>query len=113
MKIIVLQENLARGLGIVSRAVSPRGTLPVLANILTASGFDLPGVPWALYITDSGISIHETYWRNDYGRPRSHGCINISPTASRWLYRWPLPSVESKKQFVFDRAAGTRADIVK
>jgi DNA polymerase-3 subunit beta len=37
MKISVLQENLARGLGIVSRAVSPRSTLPVLSNILFAT----------------------------------------------------------------------------
>jgi DNA polymerase-3 subunit beta len=37
MKVTVLQENLARGLGIVSRAVSPRGTLPVLSNVLIAS----------------------------------------------------------------------------
>lgn len=37
MKVTVLQENLARGLGIVSRAVSPRSTLPVLANILIAT----------------------------------------------------------------------------
>ncbi len=37
MKITVLQENLAHGLGIVSRAVSPRSTLPVLANILIAT----------------------------------------------------------------------------
>ena len=37
MKVTVLQENLARGLGIVAKAVSPRSTLPVLANILIAS----------------------------------------------------------------------------
>ena len=37
MKVTVLQENLARGLSIVSRAVSPRSTLPVLSNILFAS----------------------------------------------------------------------------
>lgn len=37
MKISVLQENLARGLSIVSRAVSPRSTLPVLSNILVAT----------------------------------------------------------------------------
>jgi DNA polymerase-3 subunit beta len=37
MKVTVLQENLARGLGMVSKAVSPRSTLPVLANILIAS----------------------------------------------------------------------------
>jgi len=37
MKVTVLQENLARGLGTVSKAVSPRSTLPVLANVLIAS----------------------------------------------------------------------------
>lgn len=37
MRVTVLQENLARGLGVVSRAVSPRSTLPVLANVLLAS----------------------------------------------------------------------------
>jgi DNA polymerase-3 subunit beta len=37
MKVSVLQENLARGLNIVSRAVSTRSTLPVLANVLVAT----------------------------------------------------------------------------
>jgi len=37
MKVTVLQENLARGLSVVSRAVSPRSTLPVLGNILVAT----------------------------------------------------------------------------
>ena len=37
MKVSVLQENLSQGLSIVSRAVSPRSTLPVLANVLIAT----------------------------------------------------------------------------
>ena len=37
MKVSVLQENLAYGLNIVSRAVSPRSTLPVLSNLLVAT----------------------------------------------------------------------------
>lgn len=37
MRVSVLQENLSHGLNIVSRAVSPRNTLPVLANVLVAS----------------------------------------------------------------------------
>jgi DNA polymerase-3 subunit beta len=37
MKVSVLQENLAYGLSIVSRAVSSRSTLPVLSNILLAT----------------------------------------------------------------------------
>ena len=34
MKVIVKQDQLAQGVGIVSRAVSTRSPLPVLANIL-------------------------------------------------------------------------------
>ncbi len=37
MKVTVLQENLARGLSMVAKAVSPRSTLPVLANVLIAT----------------------------------------------------------------------------
>jgi len=37
MKVSCLQENLARGLSIVARAVAPRSTLPVLGNVLVAS----------------------------------------------------------------------------
>ena len=33
MKVSILQENLAHGLSIVSRAVSSRSTLPVLGNV--------------------------------------------------------------------------------
>ncbi len=37
MKVTVLQESLAHGLSVVSRAVSPRSTLPVLSNVLVAT----------------------------------------------------------------------------
>lgn len=37
MKVSVLQENLAHGLNIVSRAVASRSTLPVLSNVLVAT----------------------------------------------------------------------------
>jgi len=37
MKVTCLQENLARGLGIVGRAVALRSTLPITANVLIAT----------------------------------------------------------------------------
>jgi DNA polymerase-3 subunit beta len=37
MKVSCLQENLARGLSIVARAVAARSTLPVLGNVLLAT----------------------------------------------------------------------------
>jgi len=72
---------------------------------LAANGFDLPGIPWVTYITKSGIAFHGTYWHNDYGKPRSHGCINLPSQAAKWIYRWTLPSVIPQEQFAYDEIA--------
>lgn len=66
-----------------------------------ASGYDVPGVPWVSYINEQGISFHGTYWHNDFGNPRSHGCINMTMEASKWLYRWTRPIVPRTEQEVW------------
>jgi lipoprotein-anchoring transpeptidase ErfK/SrfK len=66
-----------------------------------ASGYDLPGVPWVAYITEDGVAFHGTYWHNDFGTPRSHGCINMTPQAAKWLYRWTQPLVPTNEQEVW------------
>jgi len=58
-----------------------------------ANSYDLPGVPWVCYLLDNGISFHGTYWHNNFGRPRSHGCVNLSPQHAQWVYRWTSPVV--------------------
>ena len=87
-----------------------RPTRHMAAGDIASNGFDLPGVPWVLYITTSGISFHGTYWHNDYGRPHSHGCINLTPQAAKWLFRWTMPTVPADKEFVYG-FVGTRVDI--
>ncbi|MDW8352243.1 MAG: L,D-transpeptidase [Anaerolineae bacterium] len=54
--------------------------------------YDLPGVSWASFFTGSGIAFHGVYWHNDYGRPRSHGCVNMLPDQARWVFRWTMPT---------------------
>jgi hypothetical protein len=66
-------------------------------DMAAPNSYDLPGVPWVSYLTESGISFHGTYWHNDFGRPRSHGCINLSTPAARWIYRWSMPTVPYNK----------------
>jgi lipoprotein-anchoring transpeptidase ErfK/SrfK len=60
-------------------------------DFASADFFDLPGVPWVSYFHWWGVSIHGTYWHNDYGKPRSHGCINLPAEAAKWVFRWSLP----------------------
>jgi len=55
--------------------------------------YELPGVPWVCYFTSTGVALHGTYWHTDFGRPRSHGCINMRPEEARWIYRWTTPVI--------------------
>lgn len=87
-----------------------RPTRHMAAGDIASSGFDLPGVPWVLYIKENGISFHGTYWHNDYGRPRSHGCINLTPQAAKWLFRWTTPTVPPDKELIYG-LVGTKVEI--
>lgn len=77
-----------------------------------ANGYDLPGIPWVCYLTESGISFHGTYWHNDFGKPRSHGCINLSSQAARWVYRWTSPVVPLEDDYLA-HDTGTSVDIIE
>lgn len=71
-----------------------------MASNLEGNAFDLPGVPWVCYISWTGVSFHGTYWHHNYGTPQSHGCINLTPEAAKWVYRWTEPQVPVDKSFV-------------
>jgi lipoprotein-anchoring transpeptidase ErfK/SrfK len=72
--------------------------------------FDLPGVPWVSYFHWWGVSIHGTYWHNDYGRPHSHGCINLPPDTAKWVFRWTTPIAGLDK--LQTDGAGTRVSVI-
>jgi hypothetical protein len=70
--------------------------------------FDLPGVPWDTFFDLEGRAIHGAYWHNDFGVPRSHGCINVSVDAARWIYRWTYPIGAYEDDFIrSNRYVGT------
>lgn len=62
-----------------------QGPLPGMPASRT---FDLPGVPWDLYITNTGVVIHGAYWHEEFGDQYSHGCINLTPPEAEQLYHW-------------------------
>ena len=70
--------------------------------------YNLPGVPWCAFFTGAGHSFHGTYWHNDYGRPRSHGCVNLSSDLAKWIYRWTMPVVPVGTEYVNLPGEGTR-----
>jgi hypothetical protein len=54
--------------------------------------YELPGVPWVSFFTDTGIAFHGTYWHDNFGNPMSRGCVNLSYEDARWIFRWTTPS---------------------
>lgn len=69
MKVSVPQENLARGISIVSRAVATRSTLPVLGHILLATEGD------RLKLAATNLEIGITHWSS--AQVKTDGAITV------------------------------------
>jgi lipoprotein-anchoring transpeptidase ErfK/SrfK len=74
--------------------------------------YHLPGVPWTSYFTSAFHGLHGTYWHNDYGRPRSHGCVNLKSEDAKWVYRWSNPTIPAGEDNLNLPGQGTRVQIV-
>ena len=63
----------------------------------------LPNVPYVMFFEGSGApghkgySLHGTYWHNDFGTQRSHGCVNLPTPIAEKLYYWTGPVVSEGK----------------
>lgn len=49
--------------------------------------YDLPNVPYSMFFF-RGYAIHGTYWHSNFGRPMSHGCVNLPTSEAKWFYEW-------------------------
>jgi hypothetical protein len=52
-------------------------------------GWDLQSVPWVMYF-DQSISLHGTYWHDNFGYRQSRGCVNMSISDAAWVYDFLL-----------------------
>lgn len=78
-----------------------RGTFMIHAKHLSSTmdgeedksdSFNLRDVPFVQYF-HKGYALHGTYWHDEFGKVRSHGCVNLSPIDAAWLFEWTDPSV--------------------
>jgi lipoprotein-anchoring transpeptidase ErfK/SrfK len=58
-----------------------------LADDMSGPGYFLPQVPYTMYFYQ-GYGIHGTYWHNSFGRPMSHGCVNLPTPEAQWFFDW-------------------------
>ena len=78
----------------------------------TANTYHLPGVPWVSFFTGSGVAFHGTYWHNDYGRPSSRGCVNLTPEDAKFIYRWSRPELPVGLPYLNQPGQGTLVQVV-
>lgn len=55
------------------------------ADDMSGPDYFLPQVPWVMYFYQ-GYALHGTYWHNSFGRPMSHGCVNLPVDEARWWF---------------------------
>jgi hypothetical protein len=82
----------------IPEARTPLGVFPVSGKFATAT-MEAPGnlihsaVPWTQNFSGPH-ALHTAYWHDDWGNPKSGGCINVSPLDGKKLFAWtepPLP----------------------
>ena len=94
-RITAYQGRTAVFSGLVSTGVAgkrtPTGRFAVRTKIpaqrMSGPGYNLPGVPYVMYFAGAN-AIHGAYWHNNFGRPMSHGCVNMRIPEAKWLYNW-------------------------
>lgn len=55
-----------------------------------ARHYAIEDVPWVQFF-DKAIGFHAAFWHRDFGRVRSHGCVNLAPLDARWLFAFTSP----------------------
>jgi hypothetical protein len=96
------------------RTPTPKGEFRIWIKLRAAkmSGgegrnyYYLPNVPYVMYFGNEkvpnwkGYGLHGTYWHNDFGNPRSRGCVNLPTPIAGELYHWVTPELPIGKSVV-------------
>jgi lipoprotein-anchoring transpeptidase ErfK/SrfK len=81
--------------------------------------YDLPNLPYTMFFENEnvpswrGYGLHGAYWHNQFGTPRSHGCVNLPVESAKQLYYWVSPELPDGKSSVkaTEENQGTRVVI--
>lgn len=83
---------------------TPTGEFRITSKHLTATmdgdhaidgPYSIEDVPYVMYF-QLAYALHAAFWHNGFGRPRSHGCINLAPADARFVFNFvepPLPAL--------------------
>lgn len=55
-------------------------------------GWLVDEVPFVAYYKGN-YALHGAFWHDEFGRPKSHGCVNLAPADAQFLFRWMDPAL--------------------
>ena len=76
-----------------------------------AATYSIEDVPWVQFFSN-GVALHGAFWHRQFGRPHSHGCVNLAPLDALRLFEWTGPRLPRGWDAVFPTTAEP-ATIVK
>jgi hypothetical protein len=78
-------------------------------DVASDGPYSIEDVPWVMYFQGS-YALHGAFWHDQFGRMRSHGCVNMAPEDARTLFAWSDPQLPPGWHGVFskDDTSGTR-----
>jgi hypothetical protein len=94
---------------------TPRGTFMIYQKEVASTmdgdedkgdSYNLRDVPFVQYF-HKGYALHGAYWHDEFGKVRSHGCVNLAPKDAAWLFEWTDPSVPETWHGVLNKERGT------
>lgn len=93
---------------------TPRGLFSIFSKHVSTkmSGDEIGGeyliddVPYVQYF-HRGYALHAAFWHDDFGRVKSHGCVNLAPADAAWVFEFTRPEVPEQWHGTFVRSGGT------
>jgi hypothetical protein len=88
---------------------TPKGIFRVRAKHLTHKmdgdnaidgPYSIDDVPYVMYF-QLAYALHSAFWHRLFGRPKSHGCINMAPLDARWVFEWSSPELPHRWHGVY------------
>ena len=80
---------------------TPTGIFRISAKHLTTTmdgdtavdgPYSIEDVPYVMYF-QLAYALHSAFWHDGFGRPRSHGCVNLAPRDAQWIFNWSEPQL--------------------
>jgi lipoprotein-anchoring transpeptidase ErfK/SrfK len=61
-------------------------------DVASDGPYSIEDVPWIMYFHGS-YALHGAFWHNNFGRTKSHGCVNLAPQDAKAVFAWTEPKL--------------------